>query len=150
MPPQQEQPQRTAGTGLTGVNKRDGGPFNPWGGVGVGGSVAGGPAAGGVFPPPSDSPVPRRSAESFRLVIEACRRGGDTRGALSTFAVMREEGFEPDLVSWSELKRSCNCLWLSGNDLFSGFVCREGFFEMLRGAVERAGSWCSSPQFLNC
>lgn len=51
--------------------------------------------------PPEDDAVPRRSTESYRLGMEACRRGGDTRGVMSTFVIMEEEGFEADVVSSS-------------------------------------------------
>lgn len=55
--------------------------------------------AAGVGIPPSDNPVPVPSLESYRLCMEACRKGGDPGGALSTLATMRAEGLEPDVVS---------------------------------------------------
>lgn len=37
--------------------------------------------------------------KSYRLCMEAFRRGGDAAGALSVLARMRVEGRKPDLVS---------------------------------------------------
>ncbi|CAN0087365.1 unnamed protein product, partial [Scytosiphon promiscuus] len=61
-----------------------------------------------VSQPLSDKPAPlRRSVESYRLGMEACRKGGDTRAVLSTFAVMRQEGFEPNLACYNEALKAC-------------------------------------------
>lgn len=45
-----------------------------------------------------DDPVPKLSTTSFKVAMEACRRGGDPREALSVLARMKLEGYTPDLV----------------------------------------------------
>ncbi|CAM9758092.1 unnamed protein product [Ectocarpus sp. 6 AP-2014] len=58
---------------------------------------------GRTVPQPSeDDAAPRRSTDSYRLGMEACRRGGDTRGVMSTFVIMEEEGFEADVEEEEE------------------------------------------------
>ncbi|CAN0170920.1 unnamed protein product, partial [Ectocarpus fasciculatus] len=54
-----------------------------------------------------DDPVPRRSTGSYRLGLEACRRAGDTRGVMSTFVIMEEEGFEADVACFNEALQAC-------------------------------------------
>ncbi|CAM9569916.1 unnamed protein product [Ectocarpus sp. 4 AP-2014] len=54
-----------------------------------------------------DDAAPRRSTDSYRLGMEACRRGGDTRGVMSTFVIMEEEGFEPDVACFNEALQAC-------------------------------------------
>lgn len=48
---------------------------------------------------PAENAVPCPDVMSYRLCMEACRRGGDAAGTLSTLARLRAEGLEPDLVS---------------------------------------------------